>query len=78
MSVSKTPTTAPLSGTEEPGRPRSEGLKARGQAVGYMGDGINDALLLHTADVGISVMSGVEAAKNAAEIILLKKGILRL
>ena len=50
-------------------------LKARGHAVGYVGDGINDAPSLHTADVGISVMNGVEVAKDAAKIILLEKDL---
>jgi Mg2+-importing ATPase len=50
-------------------------LKARGHVVGYMGDGINDAPSLHTADVGISVMSGVDVAKDAAKIILLEKDL---
>jgi Mg2+-importing ATPase len=49
------------------------GLKARGHVVGYIGDGINDAPSLHTADVGISVMNGVDVAKDAAKIILLEK-----
>jgi Mg2+-importing ATPase len=49
-------------------------LKARGHVVGFMGDGINDAPSLHTADVGISVMNGVEVAKDAAKIILLSRG----
>jgi len=48
-------------------------LKARGHVVGYIGDGINDAPSLHTADVGISVVNGVEVAKDAAKIILLEK-----
>ncbi len=43
--------------------------------VGYMGDGINDAPSLHTADVGISVMNGVNVAKDAAKIILLEKDL---
>jgi Mg2+-importing ATPase len=51
------------------------GLKARGHVVGYMGDGINDAPSLHTADVGISVMNGVDVAKDAAKIILLEKDL---
>jgi Mg2+-importing ATPase len=51
------------------------GLKARGHVVGYIGDGINDAPSLHTADVGISVMNGVEVAKDAAKIILLEKDL---
>jgi len=50
-------------------------LKARGRVVGYMGDGINDAPSLHTADVGISVVNGVEVAKDAAKIILLEKDL---
>ena len=50
-------------------------LKARGHVVGYLGDGINDAPSLHTADVGISVMNGVEVAKDAAKIILLEKDL---
>lgn len=50
-------------------------LKSRGHVVGYIGDGINDAPSLHTADVGISVMNGVEVAKDAAKIILLEKDL---
>jgi Mg2+-importing ATPase len=47
-------------------------LKARGHVVGYLGDGINDAPSLHSADVGLSVDSAVDVAKEAADIILLK------
>lgn len=47
-------------------------LKKRGHTVGYLGDGINDAPSLHSADVGISVDSGVDVAKDAAEMILLE------
>jgi Mg2+-importing ATPase len=50
-------------------------LKARGHVVAYSGDGINDAPSLHTADVGISVMNGVDVAKDAAKIILLEKDL---
>jgi P-type Mg2+ transporter len=50
-------------------------LKARGHVVGYMGDGINDAPSLHTADVGISVVNGVDVAKDAAKVILLEKDL---
>ena len=50
-------------------------LQARGHVVGFMGDGINDAPSLHTADVGISVVNGVEVAKDAAKIILLEKDL---
>jgi len=50
-------------------------LKRRGHVVGYMGDGINDAPSLHAADVGISVSSAVDVAREAADIILLKPGL---
>ncbi|TYP93203.1 MULTISPECIES: magnesium-translocating P-type ATPase [Nitrosomonas] len=46
-------------------------LKARGHVVGYLGDGINDAPPLHSADVGLSVDSAVDVAKEAADMILL-------
>lgn len=47
-------------------------LKRRGHVVGYLGDGINDAPSLHSADVGISVDSAVDVAKSAADMILLE------
>jgi Mg2+-importing ATPase len=47
-------------------------LKKRGHTVGYLGDGINDAPSLHSADIGISVDSAVDVAKAAAEMILLE------
>ena len=50
-------------------------LKKAGNVVGYMGDGINDASALHAADVGISVESAVDVAKDAADIVLLEKGL---
>lgn len=50
-------------------------LKQRGRVVGYMGDGINDAPSLHSADIGISVDSAVDVAKNAAEMILLEQDL---
>jgi Mg2+-importing ATPase len=50
-------------------------LKARGHVVGYMGDGINDAPSLHTADVGISVAGAVDVAKDAAQFILLEHSL---
>ena len=50
-------------------------LKLRGHVVGYMGDGINDAPSLHAADVGISVSSAVDVARDAADIILLRPGL---
>ena len=43
-----------------------------GHVVGYLGDGINDAPALHEADIGISVDSAVDVAREAADIILLK------
>jgi P-type Mg2+ transporter len=51
------------------------GLRHRGHVVGYLGDGINDAPSLHTADVGISVDSAVDVAKDAADIILLQQDL---
>jgi len=50
-------------------------LKRAGNVVGYMGDGINDACALHSADVGISVDSAVDVAKEAADIVLLEKDL---
>jgi P-type Mg2+ transporter len=50
-------------------------LKHRGHVVGYMGDGINDAPSLHAADVGISVATAVDVARDSADIILLKPGL---
>ena len=50
-------------------------LKARGHVVGYLGDGINDAPSLHSADVGLSVDSAVDVAKEAADMILLKQDL---
>lgn len=47
-------------------------LKQRGHVVGYLGDGINDAPSLHSADVGLSVDSAVDVAKEAAALILLE------
>jgi Mg2+-importing ATPase len=54
-------------------------LQKTGHVVGYMGDGINDAPALHAADVGISVNTAVDVAKEAADFVLLKTdlGILR-
>ena len=50
-------------------------LKRRGHVVGYLGDGINDAPSLHSADVGISVDSAVDVAKAAADMILLEQDL---
>jgi len=50
-------------------------LRKSGNVVGYMGDGINDASALHSADVGISVESAVDVAKEAADIVLLEKNL---
>lgn len=46
-----------------------------GLVVGYMGDGVNDAVALHDADVGISVDTATDVAKDAADILLLKKDL---
>ncbi|HUH65230.1 MAG TPA: magnesium-translocating P-type ATPase [Syntrophales bacterium] len=50
-------------------------LKNAGHVVGYMGDGINDASALHAADVGISVDTAVDVAKESADIVLLEKNL---
>jgi Mg2+-importing ATPase len=50
-------------------------LRKAGNVVGFMGDGINDASALHAADVGISVDSAVDVAKEAADIVLLEKDL---
>jgi P-type Mg2+ transporter len=54
------------------------GTGANGHVVGFMGDGINDAPALRAADIGISVDSAVDIAKEAADIILLEKSLLVL
>ncbi|MFI5150817.1 MAG: magnesium-translocating P-type ATPase [Bacteroidia bacterium] len=53
-------------------------LQANGHTVGFMGDGINDAAALRDADVGISVDTAVDIAKESADIILLEKDLLVL
>ena len=50
-------------------------LKKAGNVVGYMGEGINDASALHAADVGLSVESAVDVAKESADIVLLEKDL---
>lgn len=53
-------------------------LRERGHVVGFLGDGINDAPALRTADIGISVDSAVDIAKEAADLILLEKSLMVL
>ena len=53
-------------------------LQTAGHVVGFMGDGINDAPALHAADVGISVDTAVDIAKESADVILLEKDLLVL
>ncbi|HTX65648.1 MAG TPA: magnesium-translocating P-type ATPase [Opitutaceae bacterium] len=53
-------------------------LRGQGRVVGFMGDGINDVLAMKAADVGISVDTAVDVAKESADIILLEKSLLVL
>src|SRR6201992_3465130 len=49
--------------------------RGHGRSVGFLGDGVNDALALHSADVGISVDSATDVAKDAADVLLLEKDL---
>src|SRR5205085_12255587 len=55
-----------------------QALQRKGHVVGFLGDGINDAPAMKTADVGISVDTAVDIAKESADIILLEKSLLIL
>jgi Mg2+-importing ATPase len=55
-----------------------QALRSRGHVVGFLGDGINDAPALRVADVGVSVDSAVDIAKESADMILLEKSLLIL
>jgi len=50
-------------------------LRHSGRAVGFLGDGVNDALALHQADIGISVETAADVAKDAADVLLLDKDL---
>jgi Mg2+-importing ATPase len=50
-------------------------LKSRSHVVGFLGDGINDAPSLHSADVGVSVAGAADVARDAADIIMLEHGL---
>jgi Mg2+-importing ATPase len=53
-------------------------LKATGNSVGFLGDGINDAAALREADVGISVDTAVDVAKESADMVMLEKSLITL
>ena len=53
-------------------------LRENGHTVGFMGDGINDAAAMKSADIGISVDTAVDVAKESADIILLEKDLMVL
>jgi Mg2+-importing ATPase len=55
-----------------------QALQRRGHVVGFLGDGINDALAIKRADVGISVDTAIDVAKESADIVLLEKSLLVL
>ena len=55
-----------------------QALRGRGHVVGFLGDGINDSPALRTADVGVSVDTAVDIAKEAADVILLEKSLIVL
>ncbi len=74
--VERTTVFARLSPTDKERIIRS--LQARGHVVGFLGDGINDAAALRAADVGVSVDTAVDVAKESADIILLEKSLLIL
>ncbi len=50
-------------------------LRRSGRGVGFLGDGVNDALALHQADIGISVETAADVAKDAADVLLLHKDL---
>lgn len=50
-------------------------LRQNGRSIGFLGDGVNDALALHSADVGISVDTATDVAKDAADVVLLEKDL---
>jgi Mg2+-importing ATPase len=52
-----------------------EVLRARGDTVAFLGDGVNDAMALHAADAGISVVTATDVAREAADIVLLDKSL---
>jgi P-type Mg2+ transporter len=50
-------------------------LRRKGHDIGFLGDGVNDALALHAADIGVSVDTAADVAKDAADVVLLEKDL---
>ncbi|SRR6266511_2831993 len=77
------PTLLPVARSEADGTPANRDAQSRiiraqrtlGADVGFPGDGANDAIALHDADVGISVDTATDVAKDAADVVLLEKDL---
>ena len=66
---------SPGSHPEQKARPDPGPAADRTRSIGFLGDGVSDALALHSADVGISVDTATDIAKDAADVVLLEKNL---